>query len=62
MSPKIHWLYLLFFLLTDENTQKKITMLLLVKIKWKTPRVCARIKEKCKKTEKNQNFRHNYPI
>jgi len=51
------------FLLTDENTQKnKVPMLLLAKIKWKTPWVCVKIENKCKRTEKNQNFRHNCPI
>jgi hypothetical protein len=63
MSLKIRWLYLLLILVTDENTQKnKVPMFLLAKIKWKTPRVCVKIENKCKRTEKNQNFRHNCPI
>jgi len=37
-------------------------MLLLAKIKWKTLRVCVKIENKYKRTEKKQNFRHNCPI
>ena len=49
MSLKIHWLYCSFFANRRKYT-KKITMLLLAKIKWKKPLICARIKDKCKKT------------
>jgi len=41
------------FLPTGENhTKNKVSTVLLAKIKWKTPQVCARIEEKCKKTKK----------
>ena len=51
------------FLPTGENHIKnKVYTVLLAKIKWKTPQVCARIEDKCKKKKKNQHLRHNYPI
>jgi hypothetical protein len=41
------------FLPTGENHIKnKVYTVLLAKIKWKTPQVCARIEDKCKKNEK----------
>ena len=41
-----------FWPIGGNHIKNKVPTVLLAKIKWKTPQVCARIEEKCKKTKK----------
>jgi len=57
LSLKIRWLHLLLSCqLMKIHRKNDVHTLPLAKIKWKTPRVCAKIRKECEKITKKSEF------